>query len=299
MKAVFINQKAQLRSGWKIFIAFACFFGLAMLIQLVTAAVIQQINHPMNFSDAQARALASKGIQALQLAAMFIAPVLVWKLLDKKSLNEMGFSGWKHSYKEFLFGFMLAALAVTLVFVLLLVTQNLSVTNMGALTISPAILGSFLLFALVGLGEETINRAYCISVLRQTEKRWMMIGVSALIFALLHGMNPDAGPLALLNLFLMGVMLAVVFIRSNSIAMPIGFHIAWNFFQTSIFGIPSSGMHEPSIIVSELPAYNVINGGAFGIENGLMATGVLLACMALILFSPKAAVQEQSGADAA
>ena len=63
-------------------------------------------------------------------------------------------------------------------------------------------------------------------------------------------------------------------ILTGELAIPIGLHIFWNFFQGNIFGFPVSGVSYPAEIVSLIKINQsgpeMWTGGGFGPEAGLL-----------------------------
>ncbi len=73
--------------------------------------------------------------------------------------------------------------------------------------------------------------------------------------------------------------------KSNDLWAVCGMHTAWNFAQGNIFGFEVSGINVgvSSLIDLNLVGNNVISGGVFGPEAGLVATFVLLASIIIVL----------------
>jgi membrane protease YdiL (CAAX protease family) len=133
-----------------------------------------------------------------------------------------------------------------------------------------------MLFILVGINEEMFARGYCYTVLKQTNVRWLPMVLSSVIFALMHSLNSGISPLSYLNLFLFGVLAVYMRIKSNNIWLSIGYHITWNYFEGNIFGFLVSGQATSALYNLNTPVNNLINGGNFGPEGGLVVTLVLI-----------------------
>ncbi len=58
--------------------------------------------------------------------------------------------------------------------------------------------------------------------------------------------------------------------------MCIGYHITWNYFQGDIFGFLVSGNVTDSIYTIRTINSNIINGGSFGPEGGIVVTALLI-----------------------
>lgn len=71
--------------------------------------------------------------------------------------------------------------------------------------------------------------------------------VTSLIFALLHGFNPEMlryGVFGPLYYVLAAFFLGIVAYRTNGLAAPIGIHFATNIFNTSIWGYETSTLEN-------------------------------------------------------
>ena len=115
----------------------------------------------------------------------------------------------------------------------------------------------------------------------------------ALLFALVHlpnpGLNGGTFALALANLFLASVMLSLCWLRTRSLALPIGLHLGWNGAQTCLgfasSGNPSHGLWMP--VFHGKAAW--LTGGEFGLEASLAGVVVLaLAIVVLARWTPAA-----------
>jgi hypothetical protein len=72
-------------------------------------------------------------------------------------------------------------------------------------------------------------------------------------------------------------MLALAFVATRKLWLPIGLHIAWNFTQGGLFGLPVSGISTPGLLGSHLSGPAVFSGGAFGVEGSLITVLASLA----------------------
>ena len=144
----------------------------------------------------------------------------------------------------------------------------------------------FLIFIFIQAStEEIICRGFAYQRIKRTYGTAAAVIGSALIFSLAHIMNPGVTPLALLDIFLTGVLYALMVRYCDSIWMAMGAHAAWNLTQNILFGLPNSGMASSysffglSGVASNSFAYDT----AFGVEGTIFAVAVNALC-ALALF---------------
>ena len=71
-------------------------------------------------------------------------------------------------------------------------------------------------------------------------------------------------------LFLLMFLLALAYVRTNSLWLPIGLHFGWNLFEGPVFGFPVSGIATPVLIEQRVQGPDIWTGGAFGPEAGLV-----------------------------
>lgn len=153
------------------------------------------------------------------------------------------------------------------------------------------VLAFFVGFVIQGMSEEVLLRGYFMVSLSNRCHMAIAVGVSSVIFALLHLSNPGISFLAILNLILFGLFMAVYVLRTDDLWGACAIHSAWNFAQGNLVGIRVSGTAPlPSVaIMRPLGEQTLFHGGDFGLEGGLIVTFVTLAAIALTLFLPQKA----------
>ena len=151
-------------------------------------------------------------------------------------------------------------------------------------------LGRCLLFLvgylLQGASEEILCRGILMGMLLRRGKLWVGVVGNAAFFAFLHLGNNGVTPLALLNIFLFGVLASLCVLRRGNLWCACAIHSLWNFTQGNLCGISVSGtgITQASWLSTTLPEHTLWNGGAFGLEGGLAVTLVLAAGIAVLLF---------------
>lgn len=154
-----------------------------------------------------------------------------------------------------------------------------------------AVLLVYLPWMLQGPGEEVLIRGF---LLQSIGTRWGVLAgiiITSLIFAALHSLNPNISPVAVLNLVLVGVFLAVYALQEGSLWGVFAWHSAWNWTQGNLLGFQVSGgdLGGGTLLDLEEAGPDTFTGGAFGPEGGFVVTIVLaVAILAFLLWSKHA-----------
>ncbi len=219
-------------------------------------------------------------LMVLQLfcQAFLIAACIVYcKFIEKRSLESMGFVK-KNWILQYLFGAGLGIASFSLAYgaCALFGCYESIVFNSQ---ISVVMLVLYLLgYMIQGMAEEVFCRGYLMVSISRRYGVITSVLVSALVFALLHGMNAGISLLALVNLFIYGVVMSLLMVRFNNIWLVGGMHSLWNFVQGNVFGVQVSGTTLQTSVLQSVAGegQDILDGGSFGIEGGIACTVVLL-----------------------
>lgn len=287
---IFKNKFNEIRSGWKILLVFLLSYALLFILSILTGIIIGVIfsikgdsSFLINFNlESTAQFELISNITTLISNSLFIlACIIMWKLFEKKKIAYMGITSIRKNYKELIIGLILGAITMSLVSIIIITIGNVKLTNpISEPQISISLIYGLIVFIFVGFGEEILSRGYIMSVLKQSRNKWIILIISALIFAALHLGNKGMGLLSFINLFLVGILFAYMFMKSKNIWMAIGYHITWNYFQGYIWGFGVSGSSVNGLYKVENITNNIINGGEFGPEGGIIVT--VITCLTFV-----------------
>ncbi len=163
-----------------------------------------------------------------------------------------------------------------------------------------AVLGGVLLvylgWAVQGAAEELLCRGWLLPVVAARTRLWVGVLVSALVFTVLHGLNPGVSALALVNLLLFGLFAALYALWEGGLWGICALHAAWNWTQGNLFGLAVSGAGVAGGVLFNLRTRgpDLLTGGDFGPEGGLATTAVLLVASALLLWRLRARRQPET-----
>jgi len=107
--------------------------------------------------------------------------------------------------------------------------------------------------------------------------KYLALFISSVLFALIHGMNPNLTIIAMVNLAIAGGVLGITYIYTKNIWYPVFLHVSWNYFQGPIYGFEVSGTQAVSIISQKVSGNELITGGDFGFEGSIILTFLMIA----------------------
>jgi membrane protease YdiL (CAAX protease family) len=131
--------------------------------------------------------------------------------------------------------------------------------------------------------EELLFRGYPFQKIWRSHRLGAVL-FSSFVFAALHAGNNAFSLLAMTNLFLAGILLALAYARYERLWFPIGIHLGWNLLSGPILGYNVSG-YVPGESVLRTVGRGVpwLTGGLFGIEGSIWIVIVELAGIAVLL----------------
>lgn len=270
--------------------------GLAVLFFAATARGIQ----PEDFGSLDPNALLQSMPLATALNSILILlgiTLSIWvaaRFIDRRPLADFGLKLDRAWWLDLIFGLFLGAFLMALIFLVELAVGWITVTGtFGSLhhSFGAAMLAQMLIFLSVGIYEELVSRAYHLTNFAQGFANWfnpvagLLIGyvLSSSLFGIAHAANPNATLISTFNIILAGLFLGLGYLLTGRLAIPIGLHITWNFFQGNVFGFPVSGLESSvSFINIEQGGPALLTGANFGPEAGLIGIAAILLGSVLI-----------------
>lgn len=273
LRTIFLNSNSgnRLRNGWWIAIFLATL--TALLLPLIIMA-----------SHGDGR------VPLYQQLGIILVASLLCQTMRRAPMSELvGVLGvsW---FRLFALGLALGALLMIVPALFLSCIGAVSWhVNPAAWAVLPATLGLLLIAA---AAEEFLFRGFMFQRLVAGVGAWPAQLAIAALFTLTH-----ADALATLgaqrylagaNIFLASLLFGLAFLRSGSLALPIGMHFAANAAQGPFLGFGVSGNDAPGLLVATINhAPSWLTGGAFGLEASVPGFAAVLALTAIVWRSRK------------
>jgi len=279
LRKVFIStDESRLRSGWRILLQVVLmlfgFFIVANLFDTLSslAPILAFLADPMLIS----------------FAAITLSVYFARRWYDRRSFRSLGLNWNAAASRDLLVGIFIPGLLFGLIFLAETAFGWVDFNGFASNTGQPSLLASLgywaAAFIMVGWYEELMTRGYWMQNIADGLGINWAVFISSAFFALGHFANPGASWASALGILAAGYFLAFAYLRSKQLWLPIGLHIGWNFFEGPIFSFPVSGLQTAKLLVHEVNGPELITGGAFGPEAGLIVLPALTLGAVLIYF---------------
>lgn len=231
----------------------------------------------------------------IQLSSFIFISLLVFvrvKYIEKRSISTLGFAkdNWLKKYiKGFIIGFIMMSIVVLILYLFGCISVEKNPSQPIGISAIGGVMFILIGWIIQGATEEIVTRGWLMNVLAARYNKVFALILSSTIFGAMHLFNPDVNYIAVINIILVGLFFGIYVIKTNDLWAVCGMHSAWNFAQGNIFGFEVSGLKVgvSSIFDFNLVGSNVISGGSFGPEAGLIATFVLLSSIAIVFLLDK------------
>ncbi len=272
MKRIFFDSQGRLRNGWWILV-FVAFF-------MVSRAVYRPVSQAIQHAD-----LSATWLQPLPFVFVLLVTWCCTRL-RRQRLGSVGFVLDRQWAIESALGASIGIAAILIITGLIYAAGGVHLTLDPARSLG-AMASAAYVFLFVALFEETLFRGFVFQRFVEGAGAWTaMIGL-ALVFAVAHWGNPDMTGAtkvwATIDTGLGAIVLGLGYLRTRSLAFPVGFHFAWNWTQGALLGFDVSGFDQPGWLqplLLDQPEW--VTGGSFGPEASVFAVIVDLALIGLL-----------------
>jgi membrane protease YdiL (CAAX protease family) len=275
LQKIFISPgESRLRAAWRLLLQ-SLLLGVIMALLGLTANL-----GLVYLSDISYAAFLMLGALVTSLAVTF-SVYLARRYFDRRSFTSLGLQVDSQALVDILFGIGLTGLMMGFIFLVLWALNWIQIESFAWQVeswgnVAASLLTMVALFTFVSWQEELLMRGYWLQNLSAGLSQSLGVLLSSAVFALAHWFNPNLDWLGLLGLFLAGLFLAYGYLRTRQLWLPIGLHLGWNFFEGTLFGFPVSGQYQYQLIRQTVTGPDLITGGAFGPEAGLILIPVLI-----------------------
>src|SRR6185437_10076716 len=131
---MFKNQSGQVRAGWLILLAFVAMLIVQQLFSLPGVFLLIFMEAPFSGELGNVDILTALDshpwvfllMQGGSMAGGILITFLLWRFINKGNMRQLGFRG---SLKDLWFGLFLGAVSITVIFIVLLATANVTLIN--------------------------------------------------------------------------------------------------------------------------------------------------------------------------
>lgn len=224
-----------------------------------------------------------------------ISIFFLWVIfIEKRKILTLGFRHNKRLYK-FLIGFFIGIITITIITIMLFLVGAIQIEIRNNINMSINTYVGIVLIVVSWLvqsaSEEIGIRGWLIPLLGAKYSVAIAILVTSVVFGTLHLFTPTATMLSFVNLILSGVFFALYAISEECLWGVWGCHFGWNLALGNIyaFSVSSFLSSDYTIFKINVVGTNILTGGSFGPEGGILATLVLvigiIICSSRVLIS--------------
>jgi hypothetical protein len=293
-------EEKRVRAVWRLLIQTIIFVLLTFCLgtALTTPLFFTMDTENLDLNNVQSvsqQFMAQPGFRLMNMLGTLLATLgsiwLAGRFLDKRRFTDFGFHLDRNWWLDLGFGLALGAVLMAGIYGIEQAAGWITVTEMqyvnyGNLGFWLGILFQVLVYLSVGIYEELLMRGYYLQNIAEglhgpkigyRVAILIALLVSSGVFGLAHLGNPNADLISTTNIALAGVFLGLGYVLTGELAIPIGLHITWNFFQGNVFGFPVSGTtSHVSFIAIEQGGPGLWTGGDFGPEAGLLGIAAMI-----------------------
>jgi serine/threonine protein phosphatase PrpC/membrane protease YdiL (CAAX protease family) len=134
--------------------------------------------------------------------------------------------------------------------------------------------------------EELMFRGWLLPAIERAWGKWIALILSAGLFSAVHMVGGVDHWFSYVNLFLGGIALGLVFLKTKGLAAPIALHFGYNWSENNLFGMMPGGGHSvgQSLMDIDITGGPLLGGGIDGVNTATAITaGFVLIILAVLL----------------
>ena len=273
---IFIGPEG-LRPGWRL-----------LIYILLTAACLKfaaSIAHAFGLHAPKSEAEVTPWNMAWSRAAQFLIflfTAYIMSKIERRPVGAYGLPARGAFGKQFWEGVLIGFASLSLLLVMLRISGAF---YFGTIALAPKqafyYAGAWGLgFLMVGFFEEYVFRGYIQFTLSEAMGFWPTAILLSFLFAYVHHFNVGETWLGLVDVFLAGLVLAAMLVRTGNLWLAVGFHFAWDWAESYFYGVADSGLQATGALLHpSIPTNRPwwLTGGTVGPE------GSILSCVTEIL----------------
>ena len=205
--------------------------------------------------------------------------ILYCKFVEKRSI--VSSRNGKKVF-DYLLGAGIATVMLAAIMVFICVAGGTSYEGIGKsfnVLSTVALLGGFII---QGAAEEFLCRGFLLTTLQKKLSLPLAVFISSTMFAYPHfstlfEAEGKTAVIGVVNLYLVSIVFSLLMVCRKNIWIACGLHSIWNFILYAVLGLNLSGNdgQNTGIICFHMNKSDIINGGQYGIEAGVVTTAVL------------------------
>ena len=278
VRAIFIGRNGW-RAGWRLLL-FALIVGVAVVALALAVRWLLPRPSPVLGSI----------LGELLSAVVILAASLIMARLERRTLAAYGLTWRWGSLRRFGAGLAAGLAALSILIGLLLAVGALRIVGIS-------LAGAFrwaavyaVLFLIVGFFEEFLVRGYALFTLTTGMGFWPSAVATSVLFGLTHLGNPGESPLGIVNAGLIGLVFCLMLRRTGDLWLAIGFHAAWDWAESWLYGVADSAVRLPGALIATAPAGpDRLSGGIVGPEGSVLCTVLVIGVGAVVAASMRKA----------
>lgn len=198
----------------------------------------------------------------------------IGKILYKKDLKSYLIHSDRRGWKLFVEGLILGCGLFLLYPIILLIlgVAKIEIIWENLPRVIPIVLASIFAYIAVSLLEETFFRGCVFLGLLRKYSFKIAIVISSIIFGALHFFSYSSTTyfwIGLINAGIIGVLLCITVVYTDSLMLAIGYHLSWNLTQSLL-------LNRYNFIINIQFKESILTGSAFSPEAGLLVTFILI-----------------------